>query len=199
MALRKIRNIDYEFDVPTVAQKVQDIYIEAQNTLIAKDEDKLHDLVTEKAFPEMMENTKNKTIVWKFIQQLEPPRIVHIRTADLASKGNIFAQITCRLHTQQILAVYDRFGRLMHGSEDTVKDVLEYVVLEKHLTLPHGRWRLHGKIIPDWMPPKESIKKTYYLPDVDKDFPEPPPSKSVQEIDSSSSSSGESNVTALPA
>ncbi|GBO18318.1 39S ribosomal protein L45, mitochondrial, partial [Araneus ventricosus] len=96
-----------------------------------------------------------------------------------------------------ILAVYDRFGRLIHGSEDTVKDVLEYVVLEKHLTLPHGSWKLHGKIIPDWMPPKESIKKTYHLPDVDKDFPEPPPSKSVQETDSSSS--GESNVTAIPA
>ncbi|GBO05100.1 putative 39S ribosomal protein L45, mitochondrial [Araneus ventricosus] len=102
MALRKIRNIDYEFDVPTVAQKVQDIYIEAQNALVAKDEDKLHDLVTEKAFPEMTENTKNKTIVWKFIQQLEPPRIVHIRTTELVSKSNIFAQITCRLHTQQV-------------------------------------------------------------------------------------------------
>ncbi|XP_055950532.1 probable 39S ribosomal protein L45, mitochondrial [Argiope bruennichi] len=196
MALRKIRNIDYEFDVPTVAQKVQDIYIEAQNALAARDEDRLHDLVTEKAFPEMIENTKNKTIVWKFIQQLEAPRIVHIRTTELVNKSNIFAQVTCRLHTQQILAIYDRFGRLMHGSEDTVKDVLEYVVLEKHITLPHGSWKLHAKIIPDWMPPKEPIKKTYYLPDVDKDFPEPPPSKSIKETDSSS---GESNVTAIPA
>ncbi|GFS50993.1 probable 39S ribosomal protein L45, mitochondrial [Trichonephila inaurata madagascariensis] len=191
MALRRIRDIDYEFDLPTASLKVQDIYIEAQKALAANDEDKLHDLVTEKAFPEMFENVKNKTIVWKFIQQLEHPRIVHIRTAEMGSKDNMFAQITVRLHTQQILAIYDRFGRLMHGSEDTVKDVLEYVVLEKHLTLPHSTWKIHGKIIPDWMPPKESIKKTYYLPDIDKEFPEPP-EKSLQEGDSSK----ESQVTA---
>ncbi|GFT25130.1 probable 39S ribosomal protein L45, mitochondrial [Nephila pilipes] len=188
LALRKIRNIDYEFDLPTVSLKVQDLYIEAQNALAVKDEDKLHDLVTEKAFPEMFENVKNKTIVWKFIQQLEHPRIVHIRTTDLGSKDNIFAQITVRLHTQQILAVYDRFGRLMHGSEDTVKDVLEYLVLEKHLTLPQSSWKIHGKIIPDWMPPKESIKKTYYLPDIDKEFPEPP-ERSIEKVEPSDKSS----------
>ncbi|GFV20718.1 probable 39S ribosomal protein L45, mitochondrial [Trichonephila clavipes] len=194
MALRRIRDVDYEFDLPSASLKVQDIYIEAQKALAANDEDKLHDLVTEKAYPEMFENVKNKTIVWKFIQQLEHPRIVHIRTAEMGSKTNMFAQITVRLHTQQILAIYDRFGRLMHGSEDTVKDVLEYVVLEKHLTLPNSTWKIHGKIIPDWMPPKESIKKTYYLPDIDKEFPEPP-EKSLQEGDSITFSPPRSGVT----
>lgn len=65
-----------------------------------------------------------------------------------------------------MLAVYDRFGRLMHGSEIVAKDVLEYVVFEKHLTNTHGVWRIHGKVIPDWMPPPESIPKTYRLPEV---------------------------------
>ena len=31
------------------------------------------------------------------------------------------------------------------------KDVLEYVVLEKHLSSLYGKWRLHGKIIPEWL------------------------------------------------
>lgn len=35
MALRKIRKIDYEFDVPTVAEKAKEIYMEAQKALAA--------------------------------------------------------------------------------------------------------------------------------------------------------------------
>lgn len=59
----------------------------------------------------------------------------------------------------QTLAIYDRFGRLMYGQEDVPKDVLEYVVFEKHLTNPYGSWRMHGKIVPPWAPPKQPILK----------------------------------------
>ena len=45
-----------------------------------------------------------------------------------------------------------RFGRLIHGNENIAKDVLEYCVFEKHLSNVYGVWRLHSKIIPDWMP-----------------------------------------------
>lgn len=58
------------------------------------------------------------------------------------------------------MAIYDRFGRLMHGSEILSKDVLEYVVFEKHLANEYGVWRVHDKIIPDWMPPKTPSLKT---------------------------------------
>src|SRR5579863_4985817 len=51
----------------------------------------------------------------------------------------------------QILAVYDRFGRLSHGSEVIAKDVLEYVVFEKHLANEYGVWRVHAKIVPPWL------------------------------------------------
>lgn len=40
------------------------------------------------------------------------------------------------------------------------KDVLEYVVFEKHIVNQYGLWRIHGKIIPDWMPPKEPASIT---------------------------------------
>lgn len=59
----------------------------------------------------------------------------------------------------QILAIYDRFGRLMLGSEEQSKDVLEYLVIERHLVNPYGRWRLHGKIVPSWAPAKDPIIK----------------------------------------
>lgn len=38
----------------------------------------------------------------------------------------------------------------MYGNELTPKDVLEYVVFEKHLTNLYSTWRIHGKIIPHW-------------------------------------------------
>lgn len=70
------------------------------------------------------------------------------------------------LSSLQTLAIYDRFGRLMYGQEDVPKDVLEYVVFEKHLTNPYGSWRMHGKIIPPWAPPKQPILKVRQLCDL---------------------------------
>lgn len=67
------------------------------------------------------------------------------------------------LSSLQTLAIYDRFGRLMYGQEDVPRDVLEYVVFEKHLVDPYGSWRMHGKIIPPWAPPKQPILKVKYI------------------------------------
>lgn len=72
--------------------------------------------------------------------------------------------MTVRFHTRQQLAVYDRFGRLIHGSEIIAKDVLEYIVFEKHLSNLYGVWRIHDKIIPDWAPPKDPSKLTKVRP-----------------------------------
>ncbi|KAG1683309.1 putative 39S ribosomal protein L45, mitochondrial [Nymphon striatum] len=131
---------------------------------IKENEYRLHDLVTEYCYPLMVENMRLKTIRWSFIKSLEPPRVVHARSTSTTSDENIFAQITVRFHSQQTLAMYDRFGRLMHGSEVVAKDVLEYVVFEKHLANNYGAWRIHSKIIPDWMPPKEPSKITFVKP-----------------------------------
>nr|CAD7414411.1 unnamed protein product [Timema cristinae] len=124
---------------------------------------KIREYVTERAYPEIRHNIHDKTVHWKFIQSLEPPKMVHARCTNIITKENVFAQITVRFHTQQVLAIYDRFGRLMHGSEILAKDVLEYVVFEKHLSNQYGTWRLHEKIIPDWMPPPEPSLKTFTL------------------------------------
>ena len=44
------------------------------------------------------------------------------------------------------MAVYDQFGRLMFGSETEPRDVLEYIVFEKHVAEIYGVWRMHDKI-----------------------------------------------------
>lgn len=65
----------------------------------------------------------------------------------------------------------------MHGSEIIAKDVLEYVVFEKHLANQYGIWRVHAKIIPDWLPPKEPTAATYLRRET------PPLEKAVSEAE----------------
>ncbi|CAG2179798.1 unnamed protein product [Oppiella nova] len=175
LALRKVRTYEDELDLPTFAEHALDVYIKAHTALADKKYDSLHDFVTEHAFPHMTFKTNLKTIKWQFISAIEKPLVSHVRTLDVLSKNNLFAQMTVRLHTRQILAIYDRFGILMHGSDAVVKDVLEYVVFEKHIANLYGKWRLHAKITPEWMPPKEPIRRTFIAP------PAPPP-KTEREI-----------------
>lgn len=138
LAIRKIRSYDEDFSPDVFANTAQDIYIRAHKALMNKDRHLLRECITERLYPEMIYNTRFTTIRWQFLKSLEPPRVVHARQTQLVSKENIFAQVTVRLHTQQTLAMYDRFGRLLHGSEILAKDVLEYVVFEKNISNLYG-------------------------------------------------------------
>ncbi|KAL3837178.1 hypothetical protein ACJMK2_022553 [Sinanodonta woodiana] len=166
--LRKIRQYEDNFDTTSFAELANSIYIETHDLLqdVKKNEKRLLELVTEKVYPEMTFGLDNKTLHWKFVESIEPPRVVHIRTNPMITKDNVYAQMTVRLHSKQILALYDRFGRLMYGSEHLVKDVLDYVVFEKHIASVYGSWRMHAKIIPKWLPPREPLLKTYRKPNL---------------------------------
>lgn len=161
LAIRKIKSYEEDFSPSAFAETAQEIYIKAHEKLTEGDEMALREYVTERLHPEILFNTKLKTIRWKFLGSIEPPRVVHARQTHVVSKENIFAQITVRMHTQQSLAIYDRFGRLMHGSEILAKDVLEYVVFEKNISNLYGEWRMHDKIVPAWAEPKEPSPTTY--------------------------------------
>nr|CAG4650474.1 EOG090X0DDP [Sida crystallina] len=160
-AIRKINKFDPNFDSKEFAEQASEIYINAHKAMAEKDYEAMHQLVTEYAFPIMADDIRLSTIRWQFIKSLEPPRIVHARCTEVITKENIFGQVTVRFHTQQTLAVYDRFGRLLYGSEAVAKDVLEYVVFENHLANNYGKWRVHDKIIPDWMPRPQPAIKTF--------------------------------------
>lgn len=160
-SIRKIRQFEEDFDSPEFCKEATSIYIKMHELMAAQDKDNIIQYVTERAYPEVMHNIENKTIHWKYIKDIELPRIVHARHTEVITKENLFAQVTVRFNTQQMLAIYDRFGRLMHGSEILAKDVLEYVVFEKHMSNEYGIWRVHAKIIPTWMPAKEPSKTTY--------------------------------------
>ncbi|KAL0117721.1 hypothetical protein PUN28_008847 [Cardiocondyla obscurior] len=179
MAIRKIKSFDDLFKTSFFLEEALDIYQKAHIALTSKNEDEIIKYVTEHAFPKMTHNIMNKTIHWKFLESLEPARLVHARTTDVLTKENIFAQLTVRFHTQQVLAIYDRFGRLIQGSEILRKDVLEYIVFEKHLANEYGVWRVHDKIIPSWMAPTEIAEGTYVIPK-EEHVPEPTEPHSVE-------------------
>lgn len=164
LAIRKIKSFDDLFRTSDFVEEALEIYQKAHEALVAKDEEKLIQYVTEVAYPKLTHNMMDKTVHWKFLESLEPARVVHARTTDVLTKQNIFAQLTVRFHTQQILAIYDRFGRLIQGSEILRKDVLEYIVFEKHMANEYGTWRIHGKIIPPWMTSTDISEGTYVLP-----------------------------------
>ncbi|KAL1235412.1 Large ribosomal subunit protein [Trichinella spiralis] len=106
----------------------------AHSALQNRDSDRLHELVTEYAYPEMWEELNLKSLRWQFVESVEPARVVQMRTSSVMQEDNIFAQVTVRMHTKQKLAIYDQFGRLYMGNETVPRDVLEYIVYEKHLT-----------------------------------------------------------------
>lgn len=168
MAIKKIKMYDEHFTVKEFPEVALEIYKKAHEALNRKDENELLQYVTEHAYPIMTNNLANKTIVWKFLESLEPAYVVHARVLNLITKDNMMAQVTVRFHTQQILCIYDRFGRLFMGSETVKKDVLDYVVFERHLSNIYGTWRIHGKIIPSWVCPNEVSTKTYALPKEEK-------------------------------
>jgi len=144
------------------------IYLEAHKLLNTENwgiadkestEDRLHELVTEHAYVGMVEGLDNKTIVWKFVQSIEAPVVVSIAHTPMLEEDNLYAQIVVRFHTKQILAVYDRFGRLMHGNADVPRNVLENVVFERHLSDNEGQWRIHAKL-PSVAYEREPLKRT---------------------------------------
>nr|XP_027198415.1 probable 39S ribosomal protein L45, mitochondrial [Dermatophagoides pteronyssinus] len=180
MALRKIKSYEDNFDLPTFVDEAKDIYIKAHELLVnwnnPDNKEKLLDYVTEFAYPLMTFQRDLKTIRWSFIKLNDIPDVIQIRTQSLIEKTNMFSQITVRMNSRQILAIYDRFGHLMYGSDVIVKDVLEYLVFEKNISDFNGRWRLHAKILPDWMPPKDPIRKTF----IRDPLPEPPSAEELR-------------------
>ncbi|CAF0733885.1 unnamed protein product [Didymodactylos carnosus] len=158
-----IKKYEPDFEPILFADIAQQRYIEAHQALMDRDEERMLQYATPKAFVDMSSGLRYKTLRWKWVEEIEPAYVVAIRSGDML-KGMTIAQVTVRMHSKQTCAIYDRFGRLMFGSETLPKDVLEYVVFEKLLTNPYGIWRVHSKITPNWLPPSDPLLYTFEKP-----------------------------------
>ena len=75
LAMRKIRKYEEDFDPRDWVNEAMVVYLEAHKAMADGDEDRMHEFVTEKAFPEMMNMAKRKTIRWGFVKSLEEPKV----------------------------------------------------------------------------------------------------------------------------
>lgn len=48
----------------------------------------------------------------------------------------------------KVMAIKDKHGRHITGSDKEVKEVVDYVVFERHLTSKYGVWKVCGKLHP---------------------------------------------------
>jgi large subunit ribosomal protein L45 len=45
---------------------------------------------------------ENKQLHWRFVRELERPRVVHARVVPVDSKENLFAQVTVKVTSEQV-------------------------------------------------------------------------------------------------
>ncbi|CAJ0572551.1 unnamed protein product, partial [Mesorhabditis spiculigera] len=154
------------FSPKTFGPTAEFVYKEAHEALMSRDRKALHRVATENAFQKMWKDVETGSIKWELVEVVEPHKVVSIRCSDIpVNSGNDVAQVTVRMHTRQKLAVYDRFGKLLVGSEVETRDAVEYVVFENHISVQGSSWRLHDKVYPRWIKPKQGIQRTKVLGD----------------------------------
>lgn len=105
MAIRKVRQFEEDFDTPKFCKETTEIYIKMHELLAKRAKEDIIDYVTETAYAEVIHNIDKKTIRWKYLKEIELPRVVQARCVDVITKENIFAQLTVRFHTQQVSKV----------------------------------------------------------------------------------------------
>uniref|UniRef100_A0A914YWP5 Large ribosomal subunit protein mL45 n=1 Tax=Panagrolaimus superbus TaxID=310955 RepID=A0A914YWP5_9BILA len=157
-SVRRIRKKEglQSFSKKSMPPVLEKIYIDAHQALVNRNKNELHNLITEHAFAKMWPDVENGSVRWELIRFNEPTKIVSVRCEDNPGRsGNDIAQVIARFHSTQKLAVYDRFGKLVLGSETDEKDTLEFVVFECHVASLDGEWRLHDKVYPSGIAPKE--------------------------------------------
>lgn len=135
-----------DFSVKEFAQQALDIYIKAHELLASKDKENIFKYVTEYCYPVMSNGIEQGTLIWKYIGDIKAPEVIRVRTADVGIKSNKYAQITVKFHCKQIMALFDRHGRLKSGSPTDVREVFDIIVFEKNLADEFGYWRMHAKI-----------------------------------------------------
>lgn len=130
------RKKDPSFKPVPFAVEAQRIFIAVNEALTKGDKVLLRTFVTDDAFLLL---TKVRPVTWKFLGELERPRIVHAHTYAMESKANTWTQITVRLHTKQSLSYTSEPGK--------IKEVLDFVVLERQISNSlNSSWKICGKV-----------------------------------------------------
>ncbi|XP_032222441.2 probable 39S ribosomal protein L45, mitochondrial isoform X2 [Nematostella vectensis] len=147
-SLAFVRRYCKPFKLREFAKDAQNLFIQVNKALEDKNKRKLEELATGSVYHALRKEffPPSKQLHWRYVKELERPRVVHARVIPVDSKENLFAQVTVKMNSEQVMAVKDQHGRHIKGSGKTVKKVTDYVVFERHLPNEFGRWRVAGKV-----------------------------------------------------
>ncbi|XP_058954845.2 large ribosomal subunit protein mL45 [Pocillopora verrucosa] len=137
------------FKLTDFGPSAQEIYIAANEALARKSKKDLQEVVTNSVYRALSNEffPPNKNLHWRFVSAVTRPQVVHVRVGQVQTKDNLFAQITVKIHSKQVMAVKDRYGRHISGSDKLPKQVIDYVVFELPLTsTKYGTWKVCGKL-----------------------------------------------------
>ncbi|KAI9143552.1 Tim44-like domain-containing protein [Paraphysoderma sedebokerense] len=150
----KIKQNCPDFVAKQFGPEAEQLYIRMNKVFASGKPQELEPLVT----PNMFSNLKNQMkdrghnkFVWTYHGASERPRIVNIgahRAGDEKGDKQHIAQIVVRIKSKQSVAVYNPQGKLIGGNPEDIKELLEYVVLERYISKEKSVWRICGKIEP---------------------------------------------------
>lgn len=149
-SLAVIRKYIKPFKIREFAEQAQNIYIDVNKALISKSKKDLQEVVTNKVYTALSNDffPPQKNLHWRFVSAVTRPRVLHVRVASVEKKQNLFVQVTVKIHSKQVMAIKDKHGRHITGSDKEIKEVVDYVVFEHHLTNKYGVWKVCGKLHP---------------------------------------------------
>uniref|UniRef100_A0A1I8G4R5 39S ribosomal protein L39, mitochondrial n=1 Tax=Macrostomum lignano TaxID=282301 RepID=A0A1I8G4R5_9PLAT len=92
----------------------------------------------------MTDDILNRSYRFELLSVVSEPKIMKFAKQEIG-RDLQFVQATVRVHLRQRRAIFDRFGRLILGSWETPRELVEFPVYECNATAEFHQWLLHGR------------------------------------------------------
>ncbi|PAA46601.1 hypothetical protein BOX15_Mlig023218g1, partial [Macrostomum lignano] len=123
-------------DYVSVNEQLQDLNKNAENLL--------ENHLTPRGFKCMTDDILNRSYRFELLSVVSEPKIMKFAKQEIG-RDLQFVQATVRVHLRQRRAIFDRFGRLILGSWETPRELVEFPVYECNATAEFHQWLLHGR------------------------------------------------------
>ena len=134
-------------------EEAESIYIQMNEALVRGDKSRLSELATDvynrKLRHEWNRLNRGKGLhgIWKYVERVDTPRIVHVAVARTAERNMEFAQITVNLRSLQSLEFNSTTQPSLDGQKVPIP-VDDILIYERNLMDPNAHWRICAKLSP---------------------------------------------------
>lgn len=132
------------------------LYRDLNELIAAGDKQAMRRLVTEKMYSLLKKEVQHREqggwhrVEWGMKRLPEPKDVSIVQgrliQADESDQSMAFAQLTCRIQSQQTFAAYGKGGKLVAGQPGEEIDVVDHWVFERMLKRPNRKWTVAGRL-----------------------------------------------------